>query len=81
VCDLPLGAVEVIRPAALANLLGDLWLQREPRFEKALAIPGVRLVLYGKKDARRGRKMGHLLASGSTSDEAVAKVREALAVL
>lgn len=80
-CDLPLGATDVTRPAAIANLLGDLWESGAPRFERALAVPGVRLFLYGKKDARRGRKMGHLLASGATPDDAVARVREALAAL
>lgn len=80
-CDLPLGATEVTRPAALANLLGDRWRDGPPRFEGALAVPGVRLFLYGKKDARPGRKMGHLLASGATPEAAVAQVREALAAL
>jgi 5-(carboxyamino)imidazole ribonucleotide synthase len=80
-CDLPLGATDVTRPAAIANLLGDLWESGAPRFERALAVPGVRLFLYGKKDARPGRKMGHLLASGATPDDAVARVREALAAL
>src|SRR5205807_114030 len=78
VCDLPLGSPEVIRPAAIVNLLGDLWLgPKPPSFDAALALPGVRLHLYGKRQARPGRKMGHLSASGRTSEEAVALVREA----
>jgi 5-(carboxyamino)imidazole ribonucleotide synthase len=82
VCDLPLGDVSVIQPAAIVNLLGDLWLdtegeQRTPRFDLALAVPGVRLHLYEKHTARRGRKMGHLSAVGSNMDEAVARVQEA----
>lgn len=81
VCDLPLGATDVTRPAALGNLLGDLWNAGVPRFDRALAVPGVRLFLYGKRSARPGRKMGHLLASGPTPDEAVARVHEALAAL
>jgi 5-(carboxyamino)imidazole ribonucleotide synthase len=77
VCDLPLGDVSVIQPAAICNLLGDLWLDHEPRFDLALAIPGVRLHLYEKHQPRKGRKMGHLSAIGTTPDEAVARVLEA----
>ena len=77
VCNLPLGEVEVIRPAAIVNLLGDLWVEHEPQFERALAIPGVRLHLYEKHLPRAGRKMGHLSATGSSPDEAVARVLQA----
>ena len=78
VCDLPLGSTEVVRPAAIHNLLGDLWVgDQPPRFERALEIPGVRLHLYGKRVARPGRKMGHLSALGQTSAEATARVIEA----
>jgi 5-(carboxyamino)imidazole ribonucleotide synthase len=78
VCDLPLGSTEVVRPAAIANLLGDLWLgDKPPAFDQALALPGVRLHLYGKRVARPGRKMGHLSAVGSTPEDAVARVMEA----
>ncbi len=81
VCDLPLGDVEVVRPAAIANLLGDLWLEHEPRFDQALAVPGVHLHLYEKHLPRKGRKMGHLSAVGVTPDEAVNRVLEALSRL
>ncbi|HEX8702034.1 MAG TPA: 5-(carboxyamino)imidazole ribonucleotide synthase [Myxococcaceae bacterium] len=82
VCNLPLGSVEVVRPAAIVNLLGDLWLSEEgPRFEQVLAMPGVRLHLYGKRDARKGRKMGHLSAVGSTPEEALARVKAAAQAL
>ena len=77
VCDLPLGDVRIMRPAAIANLLGDLWLKGEPRFERALAVPEVSLHLYEKHTARAGRKMGHLLATAGTAEEAVARVVEA----
>jgi 5-(carboxyamino)imidazole ribonucleotide synthase len=77
VCDLPLGSVEVTRPGAIVNLLGDLWTKGDPAFGAALALPGVRLHLYGKRAARPGRKMGHLSAVASTADEAVALVRRA----
>ena len=63
VCDLPLGSVEVLRPAAIANLLGDLWESGQPDFAASLAVPAVRLHLYGKASARPGRKMGHFRRS------------------
>ena len=82
VCNLPLGSVEVVRPAAIVNLLGDLWLREGgPHFERVLALPGVRLHLYGKREARKGRKMGHLSAVGSTPEEAVARIQTARRVL
>jgi 5-(carboxyamino)imidazole ribonucleotide synthase len=82
VCNLPLGSVEVVRPAAIVNLLGDLWLREGgPRFEQVLAMPGVRLHLYGKRDARKGRKMGHLSAVGNTPEDALARVKAASKVL
>jgi 5-(carboxyamino)imidazole ribonucleotide synthase len=86
VCDLPLGDVDLVQPAAIANLLGDLWLNpdgstKEPHFDKALAVPGVRLHLYEKHKPRKGRKMGHLSAVGATPDEAVALVQRAKALL
>ena len=62
VCGLPLGATALHRPAAMANLLGDLWSAGPPRWERAAGIEGVSLHLYGKAEARPGRKMGHLTA-------------------
>jgi len=77
VCGLPLGSFETIVPAAaMANLLGDVWAHGEPRWEKALADPQLRLHLYGKAEARPGRKMGHLTAIAGSAEEAVALVRE-----
>jgi 5-(carboxyamino)imidazole ribonucleotide synthase len=81
VCDLPLGDVEVVKPAAIANLLGDAWANGEPRFDRALAVRGVRVHLYEKHTARPGRKMGHLSAIGDTSEDAVRRVLEARARL
>jgi 5-(carboxyamino)imidazole ribonucleotide synthase len=77
VCNLPLGDTTLVTPAAIVNLLGDLWLHGEPNFPAALAIPGVRLHLYEKHTPRPGRKMGHLSATASTADEALARVLEA----
>jgi 5-(carboxyamino)imidazole ribonucleotide synthase len=80
-CNLPLGETEILTPAAIVNLLGDVWLGHKPDFAAALAIPGVRLHLYEKHTARAGRKMGHLSATGSTAEEALARVLEAKAQL
>ncbi len=74
VCDLPLGSTDVLRPSAIANLLGDLWSDGTPRFAAALEVPAVRLHLYGKSSARPGRKMGHLSAVGATGEEAMQRV-------
>ncbi len=77
VCGLPLGATDIVRPAAIVNLLGDLWQGgKVPAFERALALPGVTLTLYGKGDPRPGRKMGHLTALGTTPHEARARALE-----
>jgi 5-(carboxyamino)imidazole ribonucleotide synthase len=82
VCDLPLGSTDVLRPVAIHNLLGDLWAGgRTPAFERALSLSGVRVHLYGKREARPGRKMGHLSATGRTAEEAVALVQKAAAAL
>ena len=77
VCNLPLGSAELITPAAIVNLLGDVWLDGEPDFAAALAVPGVRLHLYEKHTPRAGRKMGHLSAIGTTAEEALERVLEA----
>ena len=78
VCDLPLGAVEPTRPAAIVNLFGELWDGgRTPDFGAALAVPGTRLFLYGKRGPRPGRKMGHLGAVGATTDEALKRAKDA----
>jgi 5-(carboxyamino)imidazole ribonucleotide synthase len=80
-CNLPLGDTSALRSGAIYNLFGELWEGGPPRFDAALAHPGVRLHLYGKRGARPGRKMGHLSATGRTSEEALDKVRAAYAEL
>ena len=77
VCGLPLGSTELLRPAAMANLLGDLWQQGEPRWSAACAFPEVKLHLYGKLEPKPGRKMGHLTAMAPTVEEAAKLVSEA----
>ena len=81
VCGLPLGDERLVQPAAMANLLGDLWQAGEPDWAAALAIADVKLHLYGKHEARPGRKMGHLTALAATAAEArerVVAARQAL---
>jgi 5-(carboxyamino)imidazole ribonucleotide synthase len=81
VCGLPLGAPELLSPAAMANLLGDVWQDGPPAFTAALLDPRVKLHLYGKTDARPGRKMGHLTALAATAEQAVELVLAARARL
>jgi 5-(carboxyamino)imidazole ribonucleotide synthase len=70
-CGLPFGATDLIAPAAMVNLLGDLWDSGPPRFAFALDHPGATLHLYGKRVPRRGRKMGHLTVVAGDTAEAV----------
>jgi 5-(carboxyamino)imidazole ribonucleotide synthase len=77
VCGLPLGSTESLRPAAMANLLGDLWTHGEPDWVAAAALSEVKIHLYGKASPRPGRKMGHLVAFGATVEAAADLVREA----
>jgi len=67
ICGLPLGSTELLQPAAMVNLLGDLWEHGEPDWAHALADPDVKLHLYGKSSARPGRKMGHITALAPTT--------------
>jgi 5-(carboxyamino)imidazole ribonucleotide synthase len=77
ICGLPLGSTELLKPAAMANLLGDLWTAREPDWAAACALADVKLHLYGKLQARPGRKMGHLTALASNPETALARVEQA----
>lgn len=77
VCSLPLGSTELRQPAAMGNLLGHLWLNGEPHWAAALEDDSVKLHLYGKAEARRGRKMGHLTATGANTKEALGRVVQA----
>jgi 5-(carboxyamino)imidazole ribonucleotide synthase len=77
VCGLSLGRTDSLCPAAMANLLGDVWSQGEPDWSSALAEPNVHLHLYGKHKPRPGRKMGHLTALAETVEAAAASVQRA----
>jgi len=79
--DLPLGATRQHTPAVMVNLLGDIWFDgpatapREPAWPEVLAEPQAKLHLYGKAEARRGRKMGHVTCLGDTLEDALAAAR------
>ena len=74
VCNLELGSARQHSPAAMANLLGDIWNSGEPRWHEALAVSEVSLHLYGKADPKSKRKMGHLTAVSDTVEGAQEKV-------
>jgi len=85
--DLPLTQPRLHSPAFMLNLLGDLWFantnaaQVEPAWQKVLALPGTHLHLYGKTEARVGRKMGHLNITAKTPEAARAVALQAAAIL
>ena len=88
--DLPLTQPRLHSPAFMLNLLGDLWFanpsnahaaQVEPAWQKVLALPGTHLHLYGKREARVGRKMGHLNITAATPEAARAVALQAAAIL
>lgn len=81
ICGLPLGSTELLRPGVMVNLLGDVWDGGEPDWAAACALPNAKLHLYGKSEARPGRKMGHINALGPTVEAALSEAlaaREAL---
>ena len=84
--QLPLGDVRQHSPAVMLNILGDVWFDaaghvREPAWDKVLALRGAHLHLYGKAEARRGRKMGHVSFVAVTLQEAQANLHAACAIL
>ncbi|MFL6518809.1 MAG: 5-(carboxyamino)imidazole ribonucleotide synthase [Chthoniobacterales bacterium] len=81
VCGLPLGPTTILRPSAMANLLGDVWTDGEPNWAAAVGVKGVHLHLYGKHQPRPRRKMGHLTALADSAEaaiDAVSRARDAL---
>jgi 5-(carboxyamino)imidazole ribonucleotide synthase len=81
VCGLALGGASLLSPAAMANLLGDLWSAGQPDWAAALRDPRIKLHLYGKQSPKPGRKMGHLTALAPSASEARALVLSARAAL
>jgi 5-(carboxyamino)imidazole ribonucleotide synthase len=83
ICGLPLGSCDLLRPAAMANLLGDLWEEGEPNWAALFRFADVKVHLYGKSDPRPGRKMGHLTVMAATAQAAQDRVlaaRDALLI-
>ncbi|NYT85305.1 5-(carboxyamino)imidazole ribonucleotide synthase [Pollutimonas harenae] len=84
---LPLGNTDSLCPVVMLNLLGDLWFAensgtaREPDWAGVLAIPGAKLHLYGKAQARPGRKMGHVNVLGATLAEARVRAQQVAQIL
>ena len=76
-CNMPLGAITQHSPAVMVNLLGDLWRNGEPDWDKVLQHQSIKLHLYGKTEARLGRKMGHYTVLNTSLDMAL---REAVRV-
>jgi 5-(carboxyamino)imidazole ribonucleotide synthase len=75
-CGLPLGDTRLLSPVAMVNLLGDVWQHGTPAWDRIFRLPGARLHLYGKHEARPGRKMGHYTVLGATADAALARALE-----
>jgi 5-(carboxyamino)imidazole ribonucleotide synthase len=84
---LPLGSTRLLSPVVMLNILGDVWYpsadetQAEPNWTEVLAVPGSSLHLYGKREARRARKMGHVNCTGKTIAEAVTHANQVVQVL
>ena len=75
-CGLPPGDTRLLSPVVMVNLLGDIWRDDEPAWDKLLSQPNVKLHLYGKKSARIGRKMGHFNVLNSDRDAALQQALE-----
>lgn len=84
---LPLGSADLLAPAQMLNILGDIWFEpgsdtpREPDWAAALAVPNAKLHLYAKREARRARKMGHITVVGATLEQARADAARVAAAL
>lgn len=72
-CGLPLGDTRLLAPAVMVNLLGDVWDRGQPAWERVFREPGAKLHLYGKHEARAGRKMGHFTVLGADAGDALDK--------
>ncbi len=81
VVGLPFGSTDLLTNVVMVNLLGDVWENGEPQWDKLLANPKARLNLYGKKEARPGRKMGHFCVVGDDLAECMAEADAAFKAL
>lgn len=84
---LPLGSTRLLAPVVMLNILGDVWYtdetdsQSEPDWSAILAIPGTSLHLYGKREARRARKMGHINVTAETLAQAKEAANQVVKIL
>ncbi len=74
-CGLPAGSTELLSPVVMFNILGDIWQNGEPDWTQLLSNPNVKLHLYGKREARAGRKMGHFTCLGQSVSELLEETR------
>ena len=78
ICGLPLGSTNLLKPAVMVNLLGDLWVDATtpPDWSPVLTTPSAKLHLYGKLHAKPGRKMGHITILGDTIEQALSRANK-----
>lgn len=81
VCGLPLGSPQLLRPVVMWNILGDLWNHGTPDWSAVLRDPRAKLHLYGKSEARPGRKMGHVCLTAETTEEALLGIQKLQAAM
>ena len=72
-CGMPLGETRLLSPVVMVNLLGEAWAHGQPPWDELFRLPEAKLHLYGKHEARPGRKMGHFTVLGADADGALAK--------
>jgi 5-(carboxyamino)imidazole ribonucleotide synthase len=80
-CNLPLGSAEALTPAVMVNILGDIWESGSPNWDQVLTEPTASLHLYGKKEPRKGRKMGHVTVLGHSASDALKKAEHIKQIL
>ena len=82
ICELPLGSTKMLKPVVMWNLLGDIWPSEDtfPDWTPILETPGAKLHLYGKLQARAGRKMGHVNFTGKTLEQALERAQRCIKI-
>jgi 5-(carboxyamino)imidazole ribonucleotide synthase len=80
-CGLPSGDCDLVTPVVMINILGDVWGNSRPNWDKLLTEDNVKLHLYGKQEARVGRKMGHFNVLAADTDSALAQADRLFAAL
>ncbi len=80
-CGLPSGDVSLQSPVVMINLLGDVWGQSQPHWDRLLTAPNIKLHLYGKKAARPGRKMGHFNVLADNTEVAMQQAEQKFTAL